>query len=210
MELATTASGKNGDAVLVITESGALTVQILEAMTGLPIASKPFFFTDGSMDPALLSPSLPPAVLAILKTAQGTAPAMPSGGNYASFSADLLTQFHVNAGSFSFLAQSYDATYVGAFGLVNALKKGNAYDGLDVAAGMAQESAGTLVELNGVSAWDMGKGLMITPGHINIDGTSGPLDFNAQTGEAPASILVWGIDQATSMFTMIQVVPPGG
>ncbi len=57
-------------------------------------------------------------------------------------------------------------------------------------------------------AWDAGKGLMISPGQMNIDGTSGPLDFDAQTGEAPASILVWGIDQTTSMFTTIQVVPP--
>ena len=177
-------------------------------MQNLAIATKPFFFTDGSMDPSLLDPTLPAAVKTLLSTAKGTAPASPSGQNYDFFSTDLQMQFGVDAGSFSFLAQSYDATYVGAFGLVSALRKGNAYDGLDVAAGMANESAGTLVALTGVSAWDTGKGLMVSPGHMNIDGTSGPLDFNAMTGEAPASIQVWEIDETTLMFTTLQVVPP--
>jgi branched-chain amino acid transport system substrate-binding protein len=208
-QLAMTANGKNGDAVLVITESGATTLKIIEAMQGLGIASKPFFFTDGSMDMSLLDPTLPAWVKTLLGAAKGTAPAMPSGQNYDVFSTDLMTQFNVNAANFSFLAQSYDATYVGAFGLVSALRKGNKYDGLDVAAGMANESAGQAVELNGVSAWDMGKGLMISPGKIDIDGTSGPLDFNAMTGEAPASILVWGIDTTAEMYTTVQVVPPG-
>jgi branched-chain amino acid transport system substrate-binding protein len=210
MQLVNTANGKNGDAVLVITEAGATTLQIIEAMNGLPIASKPFFFTDGSMDPSLLSPTLPTWVKTLLSSAMGTAPASPSGQNYDVFSTDLQAQFDVNAGSFSFVAQGYDATYVGAFGLVNAIaKKGNAYTGLDVAAGMASESAGKLVELDGVIAWDVGKGQMVSPGTMNIDGTSGPLDFNAMTGEAPASIEVWGIDTTTEMFTMGMVVPPG-
>jgi branched-chain amino acid transport system substrate-binding protein len=208
MELATKANAQDGDAVLLITEAGATSVQIIEAMQGMAITSKPFFFTDGSMDPALLDPSNPAWVQTLLSTAKGTAPASPSGQNFDVFNTDLEAQFDIGASSFSFLAQSYDATYVGAFGLVSALKKGNAYTGIDVAAGMANESAGTPVELNGVGAWDMGKGLMISPGQMNIDGTSGPLDFDAKTGEAPASILVWGIDLATSMFTTIEVVPP--
>jgi branched-chain amino acid transport system substrate-binding protein len=207
-KLATDASAMGGDAVLLIAEHGSIAVQIIEAMLGKPIASKKFFFTDGSMDQALYDPALPAAVKAILSTATGTAPANPSGQNYSVFSANLAAQFGLDASTVSFLAHSYDATYVGAFGLALASKDGTKYDGLDVAAGMAQLSAGDPVPLNGVSAWPTGKGLITTKGKINVDGVSGPLDFDPKTGEAPGGILIWSIDAAGMGFPTVKIVPP--
>ena len=209
-KLAAAASAKGGGAVLLIAEHGNIASKILGAMVGLPIAAKPFFFTDGSKDGGLLDPMLAPGVQAILKKAQGTAPASPQGlPNYMFFASSLLTQFGIDGASVSFLAQAYDAAYVGAFGVVLASKDGTQYDGLDVAAGMAHLSAGDLVPLNGVSAWPTGKGLLTTKGQINVDGVSGHLDFDAKTGEAPGRIVVWSIDTTAEVFKDGITIPPG-
>jgi hypothetical protein len=186
-------------------------ISIIEAMggaTGAAVADTPFFFTDGSMDSSLLDPTLPAWVQTLLGKAQGTAPASPSGVNYAQFSASLNTAFGITGTSSSFLAQAYDATYVGAYGVVFASKGGSDYDGIDVATGMAHLESGASIAV-GPLQWPAGKEDLGTVGQFDISGTSGPLQFNPQTGEAPGPILVWGIaGGAVPAFTMTTVVQP--
>jgi branched-chain amino acid transport system substrate-binding protein len=200
----------DSDAVLVIAEHGSVAVQIVEAMggptMGTALTGKRFFFTDGSMDSGLLATSLPTWVKTLLGTAQGTAPASPSGENYILFNTSLMSAFHISGTSSSFLAEAYDATYVGAYGVVYASKAGSSYDGIDVATGMAHLESGTKIDL-GQLDWTSGKDDLVTKGSIDIQGTSGPLQFNPQTGEAPGPILVWGVNG--SMFTTVAVVQPG-
>ena len=207
MTLAQTADGKGGAATLIVAEHGSVAIQILEAMQGLPIAGKPFFFTDGSMDSALLDPTLPPAITAILAKAQGTSPASPSGATYNVFSTNLMTQFGISGTSTSFLAQAYDATYVGAYGVVYATKTDSkSYDGLDVATGLAHLEQGTLIPIGPVE-WPAGVG-DLNQGDIDVDGTSGPLQFDPSTGEAPGAILWWKISGTPPAFSQVMVVPP--
>lgn len=75
------AAGTGSDAYLVVAEHGSVAIQIVEAMgkASTAVQTKPFFFTDGSMDSALLDPTLPAWVKTLLSTARGTAPASPSG-----------------------------------------------------------------------------------------------------------------------------------
>jgi branched-chain amino acid transport system substrate-binding protein len=204
--LAHMADATKSDGVMIIAEHGDVAVQIMEAMVGLTIATKPFFFTDGSMDSSLVDPTLPAAVRAILATAQGTAPANPSGPNYDVFNTNLMTQFGISGTSASFLAQAYDATYVGAYGVVYASKKDSNYDGLDVAAGLAHLEKGPPIRL-GALDWPTGTGDLQT-GDIDVDGTSGPLQFDPATGEAPGAILVWKISGSPAAFAQVTVVPP--
>ena len=137
---------------------------------------------------------------------QGTAPASPSGQNYNVFNASLMSAFGIGGTSSSFLAQAYDATYVGAYGVVYASKGGSKYDGIDVANGMAHLEGGAAIPL-GALQWTTGKTDLVTAGQIAISGTSGPLQFDPKTGEAPGPILVWGISAAQA-FTMTTVVQP--
>jgi branched-chain amino acid transport system substrate-binding protein len=210
-QLAATASAAGGDAVLLVAEEGSVAVSIIEAMgqatMGAALASTPFFLTDGSMDSGLLDPSLPAWVQSLLATVEGTAPASPSGQNYDVFNTNLMAQFGISGTSSSFLAEAYDATYVGAYGVVYASKSGSDYDGIDVATGLAHLESGPSIPL-GPLEWTAGKDDLVTQGHIDISGTSGPLQFNPQTGEAPGPILVWKIAGSPAAFTQVTVVQP--
>ncbi|MFT3769264.1 MAG: ABC transporter substrate-binding protein [Minicystis sp.] len=207
--LASTADAKNGDAVLLIAHAGKARL-IVDAMEGLSIASKRFFFTDGTKDAAtFLKPPAQPFVQTILKNAVGTAPASPSGLNYTAFEANLLAEFQLAASSASFLAQTYDATYAGAFGVLYAARNGPAFDGLNVAEGMSRLSAGTLVDLSGPNGWTKGKGVLVKDGQIDIEGTSGHLQFDPATGEAPAAIEIWDVLPDLSDFHTQMVVQTG-
>jgi ABC-type branched-subunit amino acid transport system substrate-binding protein len=190
---------QNSDAVVVIAEQGAVAAQIVTALVnGVPgIATKPFFFTDGSKDTSLIDPNLPANVAAVIAKAQGTAPAPapdPTAMSYTLFLADLTTDFHLTSAQtqVSFLAQAYDATYVGAYGVVYGSKSGNGYDGFDVATGLGLLESGTSIQI-GSPQWPNGKGDLVNQGGIKIQGLSGPLQFDPTTGEAPGPIEWWKV-----------------
>jgi branched-chain amino acid transport system substrate-binding protein len=207
MDADTAATASN--AVLLIAEQGTVAVSIIEAMgaANTAVETMPFYFTDGSQDAALLDPKNPAWVQTLVKKAMGTAPASPSGQNYDIFNTNLMAEFGISGTSTSFLAQAYDATYVGAYGVIWASRNGTNYDGLDVAQGMAHLEAGTLIPVGPLN-WPAGKGDLVMQGQIDIDGTSGPLQFDPNTGDAPASILVWGVAPDLSGYTTVKVVQP--
>jgi branched-chain amino acid transport system substrate-binding protein len=208
-QLAMGADAKGNDGVLIIAHAGQARL-ILDAMEGLSIATKRFFFTDGSRDyKTFLLPPASASVQAILASAVGTAPANPSGSNYTAFDTNLQAEFKISAGSTAFLAQVYDATYVGAFGTLYASRKGGYFDGLGVAEGLAHLSAGTLVNFDGPNAWTTGKGLIVKSGQIDVEGTSGHLQFDPSKGEAPAAIEVWEVLPDLSGFKTREIVQTG-
>ena len=201
------ASAYAPDNVVVIALQGGDAISVLKAAVGKPIALKPFFFTDGAKDQmTLLDPALEPELKAIIAGAVGTAPASPSGPNYDLFKTNLKT-LGVDASSFSFLAQAYDATFIGAMGVVLASKASTKYDGLDVASGLAHLSAGTKVNISPTD-WFSGIGELKDKGQIDIEGTSGPLKFDATTGEAPGNIEVWKPSADFKSFTTVKTVAP--
>lgn len=199
------AYGPNG--VLVITVQAGQTVSILKAMVGKPYATTAkFFFTDGAKDAGvLLDPGLPPEVQAIIAGAKGTAPASPAGQVYNTFAANLNAEFQINASDYSFLAQAYDATFVGAYGVIWASRAGTSYDGRDVATGMGKLSAGTSVPV-GLTGWSGGKADLTADKSIDLEGTSGTIQFNADTGEAPGRIEMWSV--ANGAFMTDGVIEP--
>jgi len=196
------------DAVLIIAVQAGETVKILQGIAGKAVAQKKFFFTDGSKDAAkIFDPALSAEVKAILSKAKGTAPASPSGSNYNVFAANLQSKFGIDPSNFSFLAQAYDATYVGAYGIVWASREGAKYDGRQVADGLSRLSAGKIINL-GSNDWLTGKTELTTQNQINVEGISGHLDFDAKVGEAPGRIEVWGVDLAGMAFTSEQILDP--
>jgi len=197
--------------VLIIAVRAADSVGVLTevAKTTLGSGVVKFYFTDGSKnDAVLLDPALPSGVRTLIQQARGTAPARPSGLNYELFKTNLQKDFMISADAYAFLAQSYDAGFVAAYGLAYASRAGTDFDGLDVAEGLASLSGGTAFNI-GPTDWPAGKSeLSSGPLKINLVGTSGDLDFNAVTGEAPGPIEIWSVAAGLGGFVTDDVVKP--
>jgi branched-chain amino acid transport system substrate-binding protein len=208
--MAANVTAANPDAILVVAVQAARTVSFISAIAGGPLDGKPIYLTDGSKDASkLLDPSLPQPVKDIMANfVVGTAPASPSGATYNLFTAALQKDFGPNANDFSFIAQNYDAAYVGAYGLVWASKGGNAFDGVDVANGLSRLVFGPIIN-TGKDDWGAAKG-GLTSGDETIDvaGISGPLDFDPAIGEGPAPIEIWRPTMALDGFSVIDEVIP--
>jgi branched-chain amino acid transport system substrate-binding protein len=200
----------NADAVVIVALHGNIAIKLMTPMVGKKLAMKKFFFTDGAKDQVqLLDPKNPAGVKAMLATARGTAPASPTGPAYTTFANNLALAFPgLTPDQFTFLAQGYDATYVGAMGTVRAQAANKKFDGLDVANGLAGLIKGPMVNLNPLE-WPTAKGfLTVDPGNVNVNGISGPLDFDPKTGEAPAPIEIWGVNAAGTGFTHVTTKNP--
>lgn len=199
----------NPDAVLVISLISSDSIAILNSLAGAGLSGKKIFFSDGAKDKtALLDPALSPDVQAMIKSAQGTVPARPSGTNYDLFKATYFKEFAIEADQYSFVAQTYDAGYVAAYGIVYAEAKDKAYDGRLVAEGLSHLSNGNLIRVGPVD-WTAAKGAMTGgPFEIDIEGASGALNFNSATGEATAPIEVWAVSADFSDFTSVGSFTP--
>lgn len=206
------ADKKGSDAVLLIALHGSVALQLITAMQGKSIASKPFFFTDGVKDADLVDPAVPTWIKTILANAQGTAPAPPTSQLLGTFTQHLAAFAPSIDLSTSFLPHAYDATYVGGFGVLWAMQGGTStnWDGRDVATGMSKLSPPpanqTLFPLNGQNAWISAPGPLADPGYIDVAGTSGDLDFNPTKGEAPGPVEVWKI--VSGAYTTVATFQP--
>jgi branched-chain amino acid transport system substrate-binding protein len=209
--LAKTVAAAAPQAVLVIAVQAVESIAILTEIAKTPVGSGAvkFYFTDASKDDTrLLDPSLPAAVKTLIQQSRGTAPARPSGPNFDLFKTNLQKDFMLSADAYAFLAQSYDAGYVAAYGVTFASRSGTNYDGRQVAEGLASLSAGTLINI-GPTEWPAGKNELASgPLKINLVGTSGELDFNASTGEAPGPIEIWSVAADLGGFMTDEVVKP--
>jgi branched-chain amino acid transport system substrate-binding protein len=208
-EVASLAAKSGANGVLVIAAQASDTVNILTALSSTPLASAKYFFTGGSKNVAtLLDPKLPAAVKTMIEHAKGTAPAPPSGQNYAMFEADLLKDFQIRADAFPFLAEAYDAAYCGGYGILYAQALTPAFDGRNVTDGLAHLSQGATINVGPIDWTAAKEDLTMNNGTINIVGVSGNLDFDAKTGDAPGAIEVWAVNADFSGFTTVSIVNP--
>jgi ABC-type branched-subunit amino acid transport system substrate-binding protein len=209
--LAAAVEAEAPQAVLIIAVQAADTVGFLTELSKLPVGSGAvkFYFTDGSKnDAVLLDAALPSGVRTLVQAGRGTAPARPSGLNYELFKTNLAKDFMISADAYAFLAQSYDAGFVAAYGLTYAARAGSDYDGLDVAEGLASLSAGNPFNI-GPTDWPAGKSEIASgPLKINVVGTSGELDFDPATGEAPGPIEIWSVAPDLAAFVTDSVELP--
>ncbi|MFO0587377.1 MAG: hypothetical protein U0441_07555 [Polyangiaceae bacterium] len=198
----------NPDAIVIVATSAEHTVAILTELDKAGLGAKKYFFTDGSKDAThLLDPSLPAGVKTIIAAAKGTAPASARDeATFKFFTASLDAAFPgIDATSYSFLAHAYDATYLGAYGVVYAQSKDPKYDGRGVATGITHLLGGTKVSVG--TDWPMGKQKLTTEGQIDLEGISGDLALDPKLGEGPAPIEVWAVDANGTSFVTVTTVP---
>lgn len=141
----------------------------------------------------------------LLVGALGTLPGDPSGPTFDAFATHFKLTFNDDATQRSFTAHSYDAAYTVVLAHAWALRqdKNKKLSGADLVEGLKQLSDPngkdyTLESTNYVAATSdllAGKG-------INIDGASGPLDFDAVSGEPTSAVEVWQVEKDYSFKTL--------
>lgn len=207
--LASDVAAVTPDSVLLVSAMPSITVAILTEMAGTTLVTAQLYLTDGSKsDTTLLDQSLPQGVKDMIQGARGTAAAAPSGTTYSLFRTALQSTFGLDADGVGFSANTYDAGWVLGAGLLYASVPGNGYDGRDIAQGLAMLSSGATADV-GPTGWSEVKlGLTGSAGEVNIVGTSGPLDFDASTGEAPGPIEIWQVAPNLGGFETVTTVEP--
>jgi len=188
-------------AVIVLAGNADRALAVVRAASDrAELRTLPFFFSDGAKDKSVLLQSGDDGVDAILAGATGTSPANPVEGSF--FDA-LESDFGVEASQFGFVAHAYDAAYIAALGLAHAARDGGHLDGLQVAIGLSHLSAGSKVAL-GPSDFSGGVTTLLTAdGTVNVTGQSGPLDFDAATGDAPGPIEIWRVAAGGEAFERV-------
>jgi len=170
-------------------DDGVALLNASGAAMGVPLDR--FVLTDGARDPRIVTEVNHPEVLDALF---GTAPATPAGETFAAFASDFRGRWATDAGLFS--ANAYDATFLLALAI--------AAEGADATPTGAQ-IAQNLKRLSVGPAFAVGRGQFLdalralrasTTATINVQGASGPLDFDPRTGEAPADIEGWRVNRA--------------
>jgi ABC-type branched-subunit amino acid transport system substrate-binding protein len=184
------------DAIMMVALDADHPVAFIGEMATRPsLQTLPVYLTDGSKDAAkLLSADLTPAVQGIVYSQVfGTAPAGPDpmSSEFNLFKGNYEGAFNQDPTGFAFVANAYDASFVGAAALVWAAQAGSAYDGRHVAEGMTRLIGGMPVTVRGTNWPAMKSGLTTGEKQIDIVGISGQLDFNPALGEATAPIEVW-------------------
>lgn len=188
------AAATNPDALMFVDIGGDRAIEFITEMQKVPaLASLPLYLADGSKNEALLDPKLSAPIRTIVfEQTVGTVAAAPEGFAFNVFQSSYLAEFKADPANSAFTANGYDAAYVGAAGLVFASQGGDAYDGRDVAAGMARlVPPGAEVQFGKVPWGALKSGLTSGDKKVDVVGVSGELDFDVATGEAPAPIEVW-------------------
>lgn len=140
----------------------------------------------------------------------GSRPALPSGIVFDNFAASYMAFTGENANSSVYSAYSYDATWIGAYGLIWAHNQGDPSKGVDIAKGLRQLSAveGTELDIN-LSSWTTVLSNFSNGTPLNVRGSSGSLDFDPDTEETENNIEIWAITNNQD-FVVLEVCTSEG
>jgi branched-chain amino acid transport system substrate-binding protein len=165
---------------------------------------KSWFFTDGAENQALIDSFKDEAMV---EGCRGTAPAAPAGTLWDNFRASYMAAYNIDPAGYSYVANSYDAFY--CLALASAWAAGTQgagpITGQGLGQGMGQLSSGTAFDLS-PDDFTPARSSLQSGTSININGVSGPLDFDSTTGEAPASIELWTVDGG--QIEQLAIYPP--
>lgn len=160
-----------------------------------------WLLTDSAKDPDSLR-----GTLAELTGSFGTAPAQGAGSAFPAFRDAFLAQYGVDPQTYSFTSHSYDAAYLLALASANAAPKGP-LTGASLSEGLSLVSgAGAAVPMVPSSFTTLATSLQAGTA-VNVDGASGPLDFDGDAGFPSSPIELWQV-QADGTFTTVRNVSP--
>lgn len=161
-----------------------------------------WIFTDSAKDPAIVTASTLPEVAGC----DGFAPAQGAGQAFPAFRDRFLARFSVDPSNYSFTSHSYDAMY--ALVLAAAWATGPAGPGLSGAGlveGLKRTSSGTVYTLAPENIGAM-KTALAAGTSIDVEGSSGKLDWSFDAGAPPSPVEQWRIEPDGG-FSLVQVHP---
>lgn len=190
-----------GVQALVIVGNAAVAVEATNQRSKHPaLKDLPMWFADGACDGELLKQPLSAGVS--LAGVQCTRPGQPPTAVYEKFRERYQQQFSSDPAAYSYTQHAFDATYCVALAHAWALggKGSGKADGASLAEGLRHLSAGPALSFKPsditamVAALSQGNG-------IDASGASSPLNFNAETGEAPSDYELWTLGPAGELKT---------
>jgi branched-chain amino acid transport system substrate-binding protein len=160
-----------------------------------------WLLTDSAKDPDSLTGGL-----SELSGSYGTAPAQGAGSAFPAFRDAFLARYSIDPETYSFTSHSYDAAYLLALASANAAALGpltgkSLSDGLRLVSG-----AGAAVPMVPSSFTTLAAALQAGTA-VNVEGASGPLDFDGDAGFPSSPIELWQV-QADGTFKTVRNVSP--
>jgi branched-chain amino acid transport system substrate-binding protein len=165
-----------------------------------PDAGHLWFLSDAARDEAIANQR-------ILDGAVGTAPALARGVAFANFSATFQRRFTTDPEKYSYTAHSYDSIWLTLAAMAWASQEGGAIDGRRMGEVMGHlgrgSESGPEIKLLGANWSDLS--LALSSGHeVNVEGSSGPLEFDVTTGAPSSDYEIWRVaDGGISSVTFV-------
>ncbi len=199
--------------VLFISSEKEDTVAFLNAVGSVgEYTSKGIFLTDGGFDVAIFED----ATQGTSKFAdvRGTAPSSPDNLIYDAFVAAFSSEYSLDATSSGFTSYAFDAGWLAIYGTAWSSFQEGEITGLGIARGLRQVADPDFAAAHGVlpvrpTSWATVVANFETGAAIDIDGSSGSLDFDPETEETTNPIDIWIVSPSGDSLPILCTVEPG-
>lgn len=202
------ANAANGsfDEVLFVSSDSDDTVAFLQGAASLTgLSTLPLFLSDGARNTDVLVGAV--SASAVFSHVRGTAPSTPAGAIYDSYAVAYASEYGGgDVSSLSFVAQSYDASWLVIYAHAYAQSDGD-YGGTSLGRGLRKVSSGTPLDLRPTS-WNEAKSRLADGESVDVTGASGKLNYDPLTGETSAVIEVWTINGSGDGFEAVATFEP--
>ncbi|GMU59673.1 MAG: hypothetical protein AMXMBFR34_14360 [Myxococcaceae bacterium] len=149
-----------------------------------------WFLSDAAKDPGIVTPQ----TAVELEAALGTAPAQGAGAAFGSFSDAFFTRFGVRPDTYSFTSHSYDAAWLTMGAAAWATQQGGGITGARMREGMGRVSQTSLPPLRLLASnWTELSTSLSSGTSVNVEGSSGALDYNLDAGTPSSPYEVWQV-----------------
>ncbi|WP_375771068.1 ABC transporter substrate-binding protein [Archangium gephyra] len=165
-----------------------------------------WFFSDSVKDTAVLAD---PVAASQARGFYGTAPAQGTGLAFSTFSARFNDRYKKDPAGYAYTSNAYDAMYLLALGASYSLSTTNTVTGAKMAEALTRVSSGTSgtnTQLTNSNFTYLAAELAAGRS-VNIEGASGPLDFDAN-GEARAPVELWQVGDSGFVTLSSNLEPP--
>jgi branched-chain amino acid transport system substrate-binding protein len=149
------------------------------------------FLADAAFASALLE-EVPTQAHALFDTVRGTRPAPAMGALFNAFAAAYAAEFSADPASSAFNPHAYDAGWLVAYGAAWSHLNEGGISGLGIARGLRKVSSGPTIEIQPAD-WPALVERFRTGEGVDVEGASGPLDYDPADEETVAPIELWQI-----------------
>lgn len=149
------------------------------------------FLADAAFAAALLE-DVPAQAHMLFDGVRGTRPAPAMGALYNAFAAAYAAEFSADPASSGFNPHAYDAGWLVAYGAAWSQLVEGGISGLGIARGLRHVSEGPAIEIQ-PSDWSAVVEQFRRGEGVDVQGASGPLDYDPATEETVAPIELWQI-----------------